>query len=335
MTLPANVTSSNAISNRTEVYAAKKMLKHAAPIVILDKFGEMIMMPENKTRSIKFRRPKPFEAQTTPLAEGVTPKPNGLRYDDVPTMLRQYGQVEVITDVIEDTNEDPVLNNMTVQLGENIGRTMEALDWAVLRSGTNVFYANGASRAEVNSKITLAKQRAIIRGLKAQKAMHITQVMDSSPDYNTFSVERSFIGICHTDVENDIRDLPGFVHVSDYGSRKLVSNYEIGSVEEVRYVCSSDLNPYLDAGGAPGSTVVSTSGSAADVYPVLYLGRSAYARVALRGKNAVSPAIIPVGEKTKDDPLGQRGYVGWKAWHACVILNDLWMARLEVSVSAL
>jgi N4-gp56 family major capsid protein len=34
------------------------------------------------------------------------------------------------------------------------------------------------------------------------------------------------------------------------------------------------------------------------------------------------------------DPLGQRGSVGWKAWTGCVILNDAWMARLEVAATA-
>jgi N4-gp56 family major capsid protein len=49
----------------------------------------------------------------------------------------------------------------------------------------------------------------------------------------------------------------------------------------------------------------------------------------------VEPSIIPVGQKTKDDPLGQRGYAGWKMYHVAVILNDLWMERLEVAVTDL
>jgi N4-gp56 family major capsid protein len=335
MTLGANVTSTGVISNRTLVYAEKKMLKHAGPAVVLDKFGMNKPMPSNKTSTIKFRRPRVFAAQTTPLAEGVTPNPTGFSYEDVTGTLRQYGQVEVITDQIQDFNEDPVLNDIATQLGENIGRTMEALDWAVLRAGTNVFYANGASRAAVNTTISLAKQRAVIRALKKQKSMKISNVMDSSPDYATFSVESAYVGVCHTDVENDIRDLPGFKHVAEYGNRKTICDHEIGSVEDVRYVCSPDLDPFLDAGGTPGSTVVSTSGSAADVYPILYIGREAYGRVMLRDQGSVDPTVIPVGQKTKDDPLGQRGYAGWKSYHLCLILNDLWMARLEVGVSAL
>ena len=95
-------------------------------------------------------------AATTPLVEGVTPSATQFSYEDVSATLLQYGQIVEITDVIEDTHEDPVLNDATVQAGENIGRTMEALDWGILRAGTNVFYANGTQRTDVNTPISLA-----------------------------------------------------------------------------------------------------------------------------------------------------------------------------------
>jgi N4-gp56 family major capsid protein len=134
-----NNSNSPGISQRTNVYAEREMLKHAGPIMVLEKTGPLIKpMPKNKGVNVKFRRPIPFEAATTPLQEGVTPTPTAFRYEDVPATLDQYGQVGIITDVIEDTHEDPVLNDLTVQLGENIGRTKEALNYAVLRGGTNV-----------------------------------------------------------------------------------------------------------------------------------------------------------------------------------------------------
>lgn len=327
------------ISQRTNVYAERQMLKHAAPVMVLEKAGPLTkQMPKNKSATIKFRRPKVFSAATTPLVEGVTPNTTAFEYEDVSATLAQYGMVVGITDVIEDTHEDPVLNDATVQAGENIGRTMEALNWAVLRAGTNVFYANGAARASVNEPITLNKQRAVTRALKAQKAMKITRVLSPSPNYETRAVEAAFIGVAHTDLEADLRGLPGFVPVAEYGSRQPICDDEIGSVEDVRYLLSADLDAFADAGGAKAGgsiTAVSTTGTSADVYPVLYFGKEAWATVALRGQGAVAPSIIPVGQKTKDDPLGQRGYVGWKAWHVSKVVNENWMARLEVAVTDL
>lgn len=324
------------ISQRTNVYAERQMLKHAEPVTVLEKTGPLIRpMPKNKSNTIKFRRPVPFAAATTPLTEGVTPASRAFSYEDVQVALAQYGEVAVITDVIEDLHEDPVLRDLTVQLGENIGRTKEQLNYAVLRAGTNVFYANGAARNAVNTALSLAKQRKVLRGLKAQKAMKITNVLDGSPNYNTTPVEAAFIAVGHTDLEADIRGIAGFTPVAEYGKRSTVSDYEIGSVEDVRYILSPDLAPFADAGGLDGDVVVSTTGTSADVYPILFFGREAWGVVPLRGQGAVEPTIISAGTKTKDDPLGQRGYAGWKTYHAALILNQLWMARLEVAASTL
>ena len=326
------------VSPRTNVYAERQMLKFALPVRILDKFAMLRPMPKNKTQTIKFRRAKVFTAATTPLVEGVTPSATQFSYEDVEATLKQYGQVVEITDVIEDTAEDPVLNDASEQAGENIGRTLEALDWGVLRAGTNVFYTNGTSRTDVNTPISLDKQRAVIRALKAQKAMKITRILDASVNFGTRAVEAAFVAVHHTDCEQDIRNLAGFVPVSEYGSRTPINEYELGSVEDVRYICSPDLSSFLDGGGTKsgsGTEMVSNLGTSADVYPVLFIGKESYGMVPLRGQGSVSPTILRPGVKSKSDPLGQRGYVGWKTWHTAVILNQVWMARLETAVTAL
>ncbi|WP_420411608.1 N4-gp56 family major capsid protein [Roseibium sp.] len=323
------------ISQRTNTWAMRKMLRYAAHVSILDKFGKPYKMPKNKGVNLTWRRPVPFDAATTPLTEGVTPTPRAMEYENVPATLRQHGEVTKITDVIEDTHEDPVLQDIVELLGDNIGRTKEALLWAELRSGTNVMYANGASRAEVNTPLSINLQSKVIRALKNQKARKLREVLKPSPDYETYGIEDSFIAVAHTDNEADIRKLDGFTPVARYGTMTRICPQELGSVEEVRYVCSPDLDPYLDAGGAPGSTVKSNGGTQADVYPIIYLAKDAYSFVALAGEDALEPSIIPVNKKDKSDPLGQVGYAGWKTWFVAKILNDAWMVRLEVAASAL
>lgn len=330
-----NTSTSPGISQRTNVYAERELLKHAGPTLVLEKTGPLIKpMPKNKGLNIKFRRPVPFEPSTVPLQEGVTPSPTSFRYEDVSGTLSQYGMVAEVTDVIEDTHEDPVLNDIVMMLGENIGRSQEALNYATLRGGTNVIYANGSQRTDVNTPVSLAKLRASARALEAQKAIKITRVLDGSPNYSTRPVEGGWIVVGHTDLESDIRNLPGFLPVAEYGQRSPISPQEIGSVESFRFLLSADLGELADAGGAKGS-MVSTTGTSADVYPMLIFGKEAWGMVPLRGQGSVEPTIIPVGQKTKDDPLGQRGVAGYKFWHLALILNQLWMLRLEVAATAL
>lgn len=323
------------ISQRTNVYAATEMLKHAGPVMVLEKLGQTKPMPKNKSSSIKFRRPKVFDAATTPLVEGVTPSSTAFGYEDVSATLAQYGQVVTITDVIEDTHEDPVLNDAAQQCGENIGRTMESLIYGVVKAGTNVFYANGSDRTAVNTAISLNKQRAVTRALKAQKAMKITKILAPSVNYETRAVEASFVAVAHTDIEPDIRGMTGFTPVAEYGQRQPMCPEEIGTVEDVRYILSPDLEPFQAAGSATLNGMIADDDTNVDVYPVLYFGKEAFGTVPLRGYGAVEPSIIPASQKTKDDPLGQRGYVGWKTYFTSVILNELWMARLEVGATDL
>lgn len=326
------------VSTRTNVYAERTMLSHALPVMVLEVTALNKSMPKNKTETIEFRRPIPFTASTTPLSEGVTPTARVFTYEDVSGTLEQYADLVEITDKIQDLHEDPVLKDASMICGENIGRTEEALCWATVRAGTNVLYTNGSARSDVNTPFSLTKARAATRFLKQQKGMKFTNILDGSQKFNTRPVEAAFIAVGHTNLESDIRNLPKFTPVAEYGSRQPISPHEIGTCEDVRYILSPDLAEFADAGGAKagsGTTMVSTTGTSADVYPLMFFAKEAWAKVALRGQGSISPTIIPPGKVDKSDPLGQRGYVGWKMWHLSMILNDAWMIRVECAATDL
>jgi N4-gp56 family major capsid protein len=325
------------ITARTAAYVVVDLLKRGMPYLVLEKFGQAKILPANKTMSMKFRRYEHLALATTPLVEGVTPTSVKLRYTDVVVNLRQYGSYVELSDIVADTHEDPILKENNVILGEQAAKTTETIRFNAVKAGVNVFYANGALRASVNTPITLARQRAVTRGLKRQNAARITSVVKSTPAFNTESVLPSYIGIGHTDFEADIRSMPGFIDVKDYGQ---VTPYEseVGAVEDVRYLLSPIFEPWADGGAAyagSGTAMVTTSAVLADVYPMLYVGRDSYGIVALKGKFAVEMKVLNPGTPRGGDPLGQRGSQGWKTMQGAVILNDAWLARLECAVTAL
>ena len=45
--------------------------------------------------------------------------------------------------------------------------------------------------------------------------------------------------------------------------------------------------------------------------------------------------VINPGKPSPADPLGQRGYVGWKMYFAALLLTESWMSRVEVGVTDL
>lgn len=336
------ITTFGDITPRTAVYSATEFLRHVEPTLVLSKFGQSKPLPRNKSQVMKFRRMIPYGEVTAPLQEGVTPSVSGTSYEDVSVTILQWGDIHGLTDVVQDTHEDPVLKTMMAESGNQAGRTVEQVIYNVIKGGTSVFYANGASRAAVNTAISLNKQRAVTRYLKAQKAKKITSVLSPSVNIGTQAVEAAYVAIGHTDLEPDIRNLSGFIPVAKYGSMKPICPEEIGAVEDVRYILSADLDPWEDAGGSPTTVVLSTGGSAANVYPILFLGMDAYGLTPLKNAMeggstmvAVTPTVINPGTPSKSDPLGQRGYVSWKTYFAAVRLNETWMCRLEVGASAL
>lgn len=331
-------TTYGAINQRTAAWAATEALSHAEPVLILGRFGQMKPLPPNKANTVKFRRPIPFTAATTPLVEGVTPVAQKMAYEDVTAVIKQYGKPIEITDVVQDLVEDPVLKDAMMLVGEQAAATIEQIIYGVVKAGTNVFRANGSLRTDINTPITLNKQRQVTRNLKANKAKMITQMLDSSPKFGTFPIEAAYIAACHTDCEADIRNMSGFIPVAEYGTRQPIAPEEIGSCESVRYIGSPDLAPFTDAGAAKagsGVTMLSTTGTSADVYPIIFFGKEAYGQIPLKGKGAITPIVIPIDKPDKADPMGQRGYVSWKTYFAAVRLNELWMARLECSATDL
>ena len=324
------------ITPRTAGKAMPGFLMRALPYLVLEKYLDLKPLPSNSTKVAIFRRYEALEKATTPLVEGVTPVGKNMTYTDVQCTLQQYGDYVTLTDQIADFHEDPVLQEYVGITAEQAAQTIETLRYNVLKAGSNVFYANKvAGRDSVVTAISLGDQRRVTRAFKRQNAAYITKKTASTPNYGTVAVRASYIGLVHPDLENDIRALTGFKDAVDYGASQAADEFEIGTVEDVRYIRSTIFESFADAGGNKG-TMVSTSGVNADVYPIIYLAAHAAASVPLKGKNAITaPIVRNPGTISDSDKLGQRGHVGWKAYFGCVILNQLFISRLEVGATEL
>ena len=319
------------ISPRTAAYAAKELLKRATPYLVYEKFGQPKALPANSSKVISFRRYKSLSNTPTTLTEGVTPTSQLLTFDPVEATLSQYGGVVTITDVVQDTHEDDILTETIGLLGEQAAQQIENMRFGVLKACTNIIWSNGSATNAVNTPLTTAVQRKAVRALKRQNARPITSIVRSTPSFGTENVAPGFVGIVHPDLEGDIRAMTGFTPAEKYGSISPWEN-EIGKVDDVRYV-STTINAAWPDVGAAKLTMWSTTGTLADVYPVIYLGREAYGIVALKGAYAVTP-MVSNAKPGDSDPLAQRTHIGWKSMQTAVLINDLHMVVCKVAATA-
>lgn len=348
------------VPSRLLIRAAQDFLKHAEPITVLGDFGTMRQHPQNSTDTLVFRRTLPFGASTTSsaigseaaantryigtpsissgslvLAEGQTPVANTLSFQDISVTLQQYGLLFKFSSRVELLYEDDIPGEMVKITGETMAEMLELVRWGTLRAGSVVVYANGSSRASVNTVISLNALRKAARTLESNRAKRVTQRLAPGVNYGTRAVEPGFVVFIHTDCVADVRNLPGFVKKEEYGSFKAIHDNEIGACEDFRFIKSPLLTSFAAAGSATLNGCLSAAGVNVDVYPFVVIGEDAWGQVALKGFNAVKPTVLKSTDINHANPLGQFGYVGASTWFACVRLNEAWMVRIEAGVSAL
>lgn len=326
------------ITPRTAAFAVAPLLKRHHEEMVLEKFGQTFVLPTKSTIVAKFRRYEALPLATTALQEGVSPAGTKPTITDVTATLSEYGDFIPYSGFMLDTHEDPILKEYGALAIQQAAETVETIRWNVIKAGTSVAFSNGTTRSAVNTPISLAAQRTVTAAMLRQRAKYITSVVSSDARFRTEPVEAGFVAVCHPDCTNDIRNMPGFIPVKQYGTVSPWAN-EIGSVEDVRYVRSTLFTPFPGlsgtTGGAKGAMrAVAGDGIAADVYPIIYFSQDAYGIVPLKGASAISLIAHNPGSSGTADPLNQRGTLGWKTAQTSVILNDNWLHRLEVAVTA-
>jgi N4-gp56 family major capsid protein len=326
-------------------------LAHAVPVEVLGIAGTNKPMPKKSGNTIVFRRWLPFGGATTSALtinqwivsaaahvtqEGVTPPADSLTPQDITVVMNQFSCLYMYTDVQEDLGEDDMAPELKKQTGERMGLVREMIRYGAVKQCTNVYYSGGTSRATVNATVTYNLLSKISRSLVGNHGKPITRILAPSPNFNTAPVESGFLVFCHSDLEHDIRQLPNFKEVAAYGSRKPVHDLELGSSGRYRFIISPELAGYPDSGAAVGTTGLnSTTGANVDVYPMIVVAEESWGEVALRGSNSFDLTNLPPGQKDKQDPLGQRGYVGAKFYSAATVLNSGWMAIAECGITNL
>ena len=336
------------------------ILKHAEPVEMLSKQGKQVKFPKNNSDTYVARRFLPYGATATSAStinqfyqnatgdrtgaivqahqtqEGVTPLPDSITPQDVTVVLQQYSCLYGFTDKTFDLYEDDIPQQMTIQIGERVTFVNEQIIYGVLKTCTNVYYGGaGTSVATVNGAISLNLIRRIVKNLQANHAKPVNRMLSASGDYGTEPVAEGYLVYCHTDLEPDLRNLPGFTPTEKYASGKPMPG-EIGKCERFRFIGHPDLPSIQDGGAAiAGTTLSSTTGTSADVYGLIVVAENAWSQVAVRGMESLKPTYLPPSKATKSDPFGQRGYAGTIWWKAIMIENHGWMASCFVGVNTL
>ena len=325
----------------------KRMLPIAKRLLTFAKFAQKETKPQKQGLEIRHRRYERFPIVDTPIAEGVTPDFTTIDQTTMMHTLKQYGSYVNTTDVMLAASTDPLVQITTERQAQQAGETLDYLAYKVFRAGTSVTYSGGTSRATVDqtcNAVTAAANpaagsnanfSAAIRSLEQNDAKKLRKKLRASVGIATEPIRESYIGICHPDLRQDLEANASWVPVEKYSNTGDAMEGEIGSVSGIRIIVTTQAVPWKDGGAnvTSGPLEVSTSGTKSDVYPIIVLAQDFGGCATLGGMDSLrskihAPSVGP------GDPLGQRGSIAWDTFYSCIILQDLWMYRIECTASA-
>ncbi len=320
-----------AATTRTQIPAEisafydRTLLERAVAAFVHTRFAQVRDIPRNSgTSTIKFRRYGNLTAATTPLSEGVTPSGSQLSVTDITATVAQYGDFITVTDVLSYESQDMVLMEAAEIEGDQAGDTLDQLTRDILNAGTNAIYAGSSntqnSEVAAGDVVADANIASALSTLKLANAKKITKMIDPSTGVATTPIAASYIAIVHPSITPKMRTLTGWVDVQKYPTQAGVMPNEVGAMNEIRFIESTNAKVFTGAGT-----------SSVDLYSTLVFGANAYGTTRISGE-AMKNIVKPLGSSGAADPLDQRATSGWKATFVAKILNENFITRI---VSAL
>jgi N4-gp56 family major capsid protein len=321
--IPAAVTS----------WYTRMLLVRAKPKLVHGRFGQRRPLPKGQSKTAVFRRYEALSVVTTPLQEGIAPSGQSLSYTDVSATIKQWGAYVMLTDVLQWTNMDNTLRETNRILAEQAAQSIDVLDRDEFVAGTTVYYGNNeTSRSSLTGRSHMVDTTLldrVIRGLENNNATKFTQMIRATTKISTFGIRPAYWCVTHPDVVFTLETLPGWVSVEEYASQGTVLEAEVGAYKNLRFLSTTHSKVWAGGGGTASGDVKKT-GSNADVYTILVFAEDAVGHVPLSGAS-LQNIIKPPGSAGTADPLNQQATSGWKHTGTRVILNDNFLARVEIT----
>jgi len=305
----------NALTAEQHTYFQDELLERLLPELKWTQFGEKKTIPNRKGATTNFRRLNSLAVSTTALTEGVTPDGVNLDIVAITATVAEYGSWTKISEFINMTGYDPLLQEASGLMGENAGESIDTIVRDIVAAGTNVIYANGkASRVltAATDKITAADILKVRRTMKNNKVKEIKLPGGGS----------GFVALVHPFVAMDLMQTQEWKDQNTYVDTK---NREEGILGKMYGIYFMEVDNGVKFAGAGASS--------ADIYGTIFLGRGAYGLPDIGGSMKPEIIVHPAGSAGSADPLNQFNTIAWKCAFTAVRLQELAIIRYESGAS--
>ena len=298
----------------------KVLLSPKQPYLIYTLPAMEDMLPQHSGNIQRRRRYDVIPPSIVPLGpSGIAPDPVNVSVTDIDATLEFYGQYVRVTEQVTLINEDAVLNQYTLRLGQSMRESQDILARDAMLAGASVYNMKFGTNGQIPTNMTPNDWRNVSRILLGNSAKTIMTSVDAVMKIGTGPVRNSYMALGHTDLSVEFENLVGFRLASEYPDQSKVLPSEYGSFSYFRYFLAAD---------PIGAVLPQASSTGQNVYPVMCLGQEAFSITSLEGYNAQIIYRDPLIAST----LGLYSELGYKFVDAPRILYDAWAVKALMSL---
>ncbi len=277
-----NVTTDAGMSVENKTFYDKELIRTAGPQLVHDQFAQKRPIPKNGGQSVEFRQFGDLPKALTPLTEGVTPNGKKLSATAKTATVSQYGDYVTISDKLDLTAIDPVALEAVDVIGKQMGLTLDTVTRNKLHQGLQVMYAplrsSAGAETEVSSRSKLDKSAVLTVKLVQQartelKAMNVPTFDDGC-----------YVMIIHPYSAYDLKRDPEWRKPHEYADTRQLYNGEVGMVDGVRFVETSEAKIYCGEDLASNSRTLTVNGAVSSAGKTVNFDGGTVAANALAGR---------------------------------------------------
>lgn len=312
------VTNTSVLKPAVREYYSRVLLMTAFPKNVHSMQAQKRTLPKNHGDTIIYRRYNKLDNVTVPLQDGITPPATVLSAQDIKSRVSWYGNYIILTDQVELTVEDRVLNEASKMLAKNLGETIDVITRDILASTASVLSCSQGTNGGHPTELSQADIDAVIYQLMQNEAEMVTDIVKATDRVATQPVRPAYIGIVDAGNLKALEKCAKFQQVANYSAYDGMMQNEYGSTNAVRWIWTSIGHKQVVNNNLLFSNFI--------------MGKEAYGCVHLGAENGEF-YVDPLGSAGAADPLKQRGTVGWKIAYNARILNDAFMTNLLSSAA--
>ena len=313
-----NVTTDSDLSDEMKTFYKTQLLQFAEPELLFERFGKKVPIPQHNGNSVEIRYMSPLPVTTTDLTEGVTPNGNKIQMNALTESLHQIGFWVSYSDKLSWEAVDPLIAEVTKAEGRQAGKSIDTLIRDVVSAGSNVLYApNYAAGAYTENTA-----RGTMNGTALMTCDLLINAAAALEAQDAPTINGEYVAIMHPYVAADLMKTQAWQDAQRYVHPEKIYQGEIGSIGNIRVIKNTRAKVIAGAGATISGT------DKYSIFATMVLGADAYAVSELEGAG-LEHIVKPLG--AGDDPLNQRGSIGWKAMRLAKRLIEQYMVRIETT----